>query len=98
RVRHAIPTRRSSDLDAESSNESEPSYADEPAAEEAGPAEDPFEFEEVQLLELPNSGGVNLVTSSEAIARDSLQRAVSLSPELIDMIVERVVERLRRES
>jgi CheY-like chemotaxis protein len=62
------------------------------------PVEDPFEFEEVQLLELPNTGGVNLVTSSEAISQESLQRAVSLSPELIEMIVERVVERLRRES
>lgn len=82
---------------AEGPNEPEQSYAEEPPSEESAAAEDPFEFEEVQLLELPNSGSVNLVTSSESIAQDSLQRAVSLSPELIDMIVERVVERLRRE-
>lgn len=83
---------------AESSAEPEQNYAEETVAEEPAAAEDPFTFEEVQLLELPNSGGLDLVTSSEAIARDSLQRAVSLSPELIDLIVDRVVERLRRES
>lgn len=58
-----------------------------------------YAFEEIELLELPkpHDGAMNLVTSSEAIAQNSMQRAVSLSPELIDMIVERVVERLRRE-
>ncbi len=60
---------------------------------------DDYAFEEIELLELPKTkdGALNLVTSSEAIAKESMQRAVSLSPDLIDMIVERVVERLRRE-
>ena len=59
-----------------------------------------FEFEEIELLQLPrvnDDSRLDLVTSAEAISQNSMQRAVSLSPDLIDMIVERVVERLRRE-
>lgn len=61
---------------------------------------DAFEFEEIELLQLPSVGDdskLDLVTSAEAISQNSMQRAVSLSPDLIDMIVERVVERLRRD-
>ncbi len=64
------------------------------------PEPNAYEFEEIELLQLPrvnDTSELNLVTSSEAIAQDNMQRAVSLSPELIEMIVERVVERLRRD-
>jgi CheY-like chemotaxis protein len=79
----------------ETASESEPAAAEEEIAEPNA-----FEFEEIELLQLPrinDDSRLDLVTSAEAIARNSMQRAVSLSPDLIDMIVERVVERLRRE-
>jgi len=59
-----------------------------------------YEFEEIELLQLPrvnDESRLNLVTSAEAISQNNMQRAVSLSPDLIEMIVERVVERLRRD-
>ena len=55
-----------------------------------------FEFDEIDLLELPpvGQGTVEITTPLNAIEKGSNQQVVSLAPELIEMIAQRVVEKL----
>jgi CheY-like chemotaxis protein len=55
-----------------------------------------FEFDEIDLLELPpvGEGTVEITTPVNAVEKGSNQQVVSLAPELIEMIAQRVVEKL----
>ncbi|HBR58750.1 MAG TPA: hypothetical protein DEA22_14975 [Blastocatellia bacterium] len=52
-------------------------------------------FDEINLLEIPPAGTeVEFTTSEAAAAVGSSKQVVSLSPELMEIIVQQVVERL----
>ena len=58
---------------------------------------DDFELDEIDLLDLSNADPkqhVNFATPTEARTQGSNQQVVSLSPELIEVIVQKVVEKL----
>lgn len=53
-----------------------------------------FEFDEADLLDIPPETPVEVTTASDAAARGGDKQIVTLSPELIEMIAQRVVEKL----
>lgn len=58
---------------------------------------DEFDLDEIDLLDLSNADPnqqINFATPTEARTQGSNQQVVSLSPELIEMIVQKVVEKL----
>jgi len=55
------------------------------------------EFEEIDLLELPPPGSkpmVEITSPGNALEQGSNKQVVSLSPELIEMIAQRVIEKM----
>lgn len=63
----------------------------------ASPAQEPKVFQEIDLLDIPPIGGtetVELTTVERAEIMGSDKQVMSLSPELIEVIVQKVVERL----
>ena len=52
------------------------------------------EFDDVDLLDIPDGAELEIVTPAEAASSSSPRQIVTLSPELIEMIAQRVVEKL----
>ena len=56
-----------------------------------------YKFDDMDLLELPPVSGaetVEFTTPQDAVEQGSTKQVVTLSPELMDLIVQRVVEKL----
>ena len=53
-----------------------------------------FEFDEADLLDIPSETPVEITTPADAAAKGRSKQIVTLSPDLIEMIAQRVVEKL----
>lgn len=53
-----------------------------------------YEFDDVDLLDLPSEKTVEVTSPADALAKGENKQIVTLSPELIEMIAQRVVEKM----
>ena len=53
-----------------------------------------YEFDDIDLLDIPSETEVEITTPADAAVRGGNKQIVTLSPDLIEMIAQRVVEKL----
>ncbi len=53
-----------------------------------------YEFDDIDLLDIPSETEVEISTPADTVARGGNKQVVTLSPDLIEMIAQRVVEKL----